>query len=45
MMMETIIELENGIKSRASSKCDYELTLQSSGFQIVKVEIDEEAFA
>jgi len=42
-MMETIVECEQAIKARPSSKRDYELTLVSSGMKIVQVETDEEA--
>ena len=44
-MMETIAECEAGIKARPMAKRDMELTLVSSGFQIVQVETDEEALA
>ena len=43
LMMETIIELEADIQARPSGRRDRELTLQSSGFQIVQVETQEEA--
>jgi len=42
-MMETIAECEQAIKSRPSSKRDFEMTLVSSGMKIVQVETDEEA--
>lgn len=42
-MMETIAECEQAIKARPSSKRDYELTLVSSGMEIVQVETDEQA--
>lgn len=44
-IMETIAECEAGIKARPSSKRDYELTLVSSGMNIVQVETDEQAIA
>lgn len=44
-MMETIAECEQAIKARPSSKRDYELTLVSSGMNIVQVETDEQALA
>lgn len=44
-MMETIAECEQGIKARPSSRRDYELTLVSSGMNIVQVETDEQAMA
>lgn len=43
VMAGTIAECEQAIKARPSSKRDYELTLVSSGMDIVQVETDEEA--
>ncbi len=43
LMAETIIELEDGIKARPTSRREREITLQSSGMTIVQVETDEQA--
>lgn len=43
LMAETIIELEQGIQARPTSRREREITLQSSGFRIVQVETAEEA--
>mgnify|MGYP001613853051 FL=1 len=42
-MMETIMECEAAIKARPMAKRDMELTLVSSGFQIVQVNTEEQA--
>lgn len=38
MMMETIMEQELAIQASPRSKRDYELTLVSSGMQIIEIE-------
>lgn len=45
LMAETIIELEQGIQARPTSRKEREITLESSGFSIVQVETDQEALA
>jgi len=43
LMQETITEREEAIKARPSSKREFELTLISSGMNIVQAENDEQA--
>ena len=43
VMQETIAEREEAIKARPSSKREFELTLVSSGMDIVQVETPEQA--
>ena len=42
VMQETIAEREEAIKARPSSKREFELTLVSSGMDIVQVETPEQ---
>jgi hypothetical protein len=42
-MMETIAECEAAIQCRPTSKRAYELTLVSSGMEIIEVNLEKEA--
>jgi hypothetical protein len=43
LIQETIAECEEAIKARPSSKREFEISLVSSGMEIVQVETDEQA--